>query len=314
MKAHQKKELFERECKAKESNILKFEGVEGFDVYNCSQPFIYKNKQYLYGRVERRSEWMRSWVQLFEEVDINHWKRVENSMIYQLEDPYITKIDEHYVMGGTHVQVAREDELRAYFGYFYYGKELENLKYFTTGPKNMKDIRLVQLKDVRIGVFSRPRSKELIEKYGSESLIGFTIINSLDELTAEVISNATIIPGLFGDLEWGGVNQAYLLGSGDIGVIGHLSYQDGDQSVYTVMSFVLDYENLKVHDYKIIATRKSFPEGPAKRDHLHDCCFPSGIVPIEGTDDCLLYSGIGDTQEGVVKISYPFKKYGRMEC
>ena len=312
MKAHQKKELFEVECKAKDSSILKFDGVDGFDVYNCSQPFIYKNKHYLYGRVERRSEWMRSWVRLFEEIGPNHWKLVENSMIYQLEDPYITKIDECYVMGGTHVQVSREDELRAYFGYFYYGKELENLKYFTTGPENMKDIRLVQLGDGRIGIFSRPRSKELIATYGSESLVGFTIIDSLDELTAEAITNAKIIPGLFGDLEWGGVNQAYLLENDDIGVIGHLSYQDGDQSVYSVMSFVLDYKNLKIHDYKIIATRKNFPEGPAKRNHLHDCCFPSGIVSIENTNDCLLYSGIGDTQEGVTRIKYPFKNYGEI--
>lgn len=173
----------------------------------------------------------------------------------------------------------------------------------------MKDIRLVQLGDGRIGVFSRPRSKELIATYGSEFLVGCTVIDSLDELTAEAITNAKIIPGLFGDLEWGGVNQAYLLENDDIGVIGHLSYQDGDQSVYSVISFVLDYENLKVHDYQIIATRKNFPEGPAKRDHLHDCCFPSGIVPIEGTDEYLLYSGIGDTQEGVVKINYPFKDY-----
>ena len=310
MKASQRKEIFEKMYQAKESNTLTFEGVDGFDVYNCSQPFVYKDKWYLFGRVERRSEWMRSWVQLFEEVSQNCWKKVENSMIYQLEDPYITKINDYYVMGGTHVQVSKEDELKAYFGYFYYGKELDDLKYFTTGPENMKDIRLVQLLDDRIGVFSRPRSKELIEQYGSESLVGFTIINSLDELTAEVISNAQIIPGLFSELEWGGVNQAYLLESGHIGVIGHLSYQSGQQSIYTVTSFVLDYENLEINDYKIIATRKSFPKGPAKREHLLDCCFPSGIIPIENSNNYMLYSGIGDTQEGITEISYPFEGYG----
>lgn len=310
MKAYQKKEIFEEEFKSKESSILTFEGVDGFDVYNCSQPFAYNNRQYLFGRVEKRNEWMRSWVLLFQEEGVNHWRKVENSMIYQLEDPYVTRIDDYYVMGGTHVQVSREDELEAYFGYFYYGEDIEDLKYFTTGPRNMKDIRLVQLSDGKIGVFSRPRSKELIKKYGSESLVGFTTINSLEELTADVISNAKIIPDLFGDLEWGGVNQAYLLESGLLGVIGHLSYESENQSVYTVISFVFDYENFEIHDYQIIATRSSFPSGPAKRNHLLDCCFPSGIAPIEDTDDCVLYSGIGDTQEGVTRIPYPFKAYG----
>lgn len=313
MKAHQRKELFEQEYTERESAILTFEGVEGFDVYNCSQPFEHNGIWYMFGRVERRIEWMRSWVYLFEKSGEYNWKKVENSMIYQLEDPYISKIQGKLVMGGTHVQVKKEDVLSAYYGYFYYGDELDNLKYFTTGPENMKDIRLVQLEDGRIGVFSRPRSKKIIEKYGSEALIGFTIINHLDELTADIIEQADILPNLFQELEWGGVNQAYLLDTGKIGAIGHLSYKENDQSIYMVMSFVLDPKTTQVYDYKIIATRKDFPSGPAKKAHLHECCFPSGIVCLEGNEDkCFLYSGIGDTQEGVVRIPYPFEGYGSL--
>ncbi|MGX7196453.1 DUF1861 family protein [Enterococcus olivae] len=311
MNAKDRKEKFEQNLDVQETSLLNFEGMEGWDVYNCSQPFFYKGKWYSYGRIERRKEWMRSWVRLFERTDQNRWSLVDDSMHYQLEDPYISFVHDQIVMGGTHVQVVEEDVLKSYFGYFYYGQDLEDLKYFTTGPENMKDIRLVELADRRIGVFSRPRNKKLIEQYGSESLIGFTIIDSLADLNAHVIENAEILPDLFGSLEWGGVNQAYLLDSGKIGVIGHLSYKEEDQSIYTVMSFVLEPETLVIANYKMIATSKSFAKAPEKRPHLKECCFPSGII-YHNEDYCTLYSGVGDTCEAVTKIEYPFKGYGKL--
>ncbi|MDT2739987.1 DUF1861 family protein [Enterococcus canintestini] len=312
MKADQRKREFEANVSNHpQADILTFSGVEEFDVYNCSQPFKIEKNWYLFGRVERRDEWMRSWVRLFIRVEKNHWTLVEDAMIYQLEDPYIAKIADDFVLGGTHVQVKQEDVLDAYYGYFYYGKQLDNLKYFTTGPKNMKDIRIVPLADGRIGVFSRPRDKELIATYGSEALIGFTIIDSLNELTADKINQAKILPNLFADLEWGGVNQAFLLDSGKIGVIGHLSFNQDDQSVYTIVSFVLNPLTLEIADYQIIATRSCYPTAPAKRAFLQDCCFPSGMI--YHTDDfCELYSGLGDTCEGVMVISYPFKGHGKI--
>ncbi len=103
---------------------------------------------------------------------------------------------------------------------------------------------------------------------------------------------------LFTDGEWGGCNQAYLLENGKVGVTGHLSYMsEGGISTYLNMSFVLAPDTLEVSDYKIIGTRNSFPGGPAKKAHLTDCAFTSGIVKRpDGRAD--LYSGIGDCQEG----------------
>ncbi|OTN77873.1 hypothetical protein A5886_002974 [Enterococcus sp. 8G7_MSG3316] len=308
MNVTQQKKIFELQHITNTGEILEFDGVPGFDVYNCSQPFIFNEEWYMYGRVEKRSEWMNSHVRLFKKRSELQWSLVNNAMIYQLEDPYITKIKNHIVLGGTHVQVKQENFLGAYYGYFYYGQELDNLKYFTTGPRNMKDIRIVELKDGRIGIFSRPRDTALIKKYGSESLIGFIVVDSLEELTAETIYQAPILPNLFENGEWGGVNQAYLLDSGKIGVIGHRAYKNGDQKVYTVISFVLDPITRQIDNYKIIATRKSFPKGPAKRSHLQDCCFPSGITIEKGK--CILYSGLGDCNEGIVEIPYPFKNDG----
>ncbi|MFD1908946.1 DUF1861 family protein [Paenibacillus rhizoplanae] len=82
--------------------------------------------------------------------------------------------------------------------FFYRGTDLHDLYYFTTGPNKMKDIRLVALADGRIGVFSRPRGSEVKGQYGSESMIGFTVIDKLEDLTADVIENAPYLHGIFG--------------------------------------------------------------------------------------------------------------------
>lgn len=295
---------------------LTFHGVEGYDVYNCSIPFEWDGKPYIFGRVERRAEWARSWVRLFENTGQDDWTLVPDSMVYQLEDPYIAKIGGELVLGGTHVRY-KSGKVDTYYGYFYRGTDLNDLYYFTTGPHHMKDIRLVQLADGRIGVFSRPRNEEIMKRFGCESQIGFAIIDKLEDLTGDVIEQAPYIPGIFAEGEWGGCNQAYLLESGLIGVIGHKSYNeprgDGSVSVYLNISFVFDPAKHEAIEAKIIATRPCYPDGPAKKPNLVDCAFTSGIVMRpDGKVD--LYSGIGDTEEGRVVIDYPFVDFGRLRA
>ncbi len=298
-----------------ESALLAFRGVDGFDVYNCSIPFQWNGKRFLFGRVERREEWARSWVRLFEETGKDEWTLVPDSMIYTLEDPFVSIINHELVLGGTSVQY-EAGRVSTYFGYFFRGSDLQDLRYFATGPKKMKDIRLVQLADGRIGVFSRPRGEEVKGKYGSESMIGFTVINSLDELTSETIAHAPYIPDIFGHGEWGGVNQAYLLDSGKIGIIGHICYRgqndDGDGlKVYMNMSMVFDPQTRMAEDLRLIGTRTCYPPGPAKKPDLADCAFTSGIVMrADGKAD--LYSGIGDCQTGRLTIDYPFAGHGKI--
>ncbi len=309
----EKRYLFEANKRIYESAKLTFRGITGFDVYNVSIPFEWQGKRYIYGRVEKRSEWARSWVRLFEESGQDEYTLVRDSMIYQLEDPYVSIIDDTLVLGGTHVRY-QQGNVDTYNGYFYKGKDLNDLYYFTTGPEYMKDIRLVQMPEGRIGVFSRPRGEEVRRKFGSESLIGFAVIGSLDELTAEVIENAAYIPGLFDKDEWGGCNQAYYLDSGMIGVIGHICYKSADENgtqilTYMNMSFVLDPATNEAKNVQIIGTRSCYPDGPAKKQDLIDCAFTAGIeMRTDGKVD--LYSGIGDTEVGRIVIDYPFEGSG----
>ena len=299
----------ERAQKVYDSNTLSFHGVEGFDVYNCSIPFCWEGKEYIYGRVEKREEWARSWVRLFEKTGKDDYTLVKDHMIYQLEDPYISIIHGEMILGGTHVR-KRSGKIDTYYGYFYRGTDLNDMTYFTTGPDYMKDIRLVELANGKIGVFSRPRNEEIKKKYGTGSMIGFAVIDTLEELTDEIILSAKPIECIFDKDEWGGCNQAYLLADGTIGVIGHQCYtqpvEEGEAlAVYVNISLEFDPVTFKVKNRKIIGSRSSYPEGPAKVPNLIDCTFTSGItLRDDGRAD--LYGGIGDTMEGRIVIEYPF--------
>jgi hypothetical protein len=311
----EQRKFFEETKQLYESTKLTYLGVEGYDVYNPSIPFEWEGKMYMFGRVEHRHEWARSWVRLFENTGKDEWTLVPDSMIYQLEDPYVQCIGDTLVLGGTHVRY-KQSKIDTFYGYFYRGTNIHNMYYFTTGPDYMKDIRLVELLDGRVGVFSRPRNEEVRKRFGSESMIGFAVVDSLDELTAEVIENATYIPGLFDNDEWGGCNQAYMLDSGMIGVIGHKSYktlnEDGSQILsYMNFSFVFDPEKHEAKDVKIIATRPCYPPGPAKTPELVDCAFTAGIV-MRNDGKVDLYSGIGDCEVGRIVIDYPFEGYGKI--
>ena len=306
----EKKERFEREHAPRTGTVLTFHGTEGYDVYNCSVPFEKDGETYIFGRVERREEWASSHARLFRRTGEDEYAVVPESMIYPLEDPFVSVIQGEIVLGGTHVR-KRCGRIDTYYGYFYRGTDLMNLTYFTTGPDYMKDIRLVELADGRIGVFSRPRNPEIEKKYGSASMIGYTEIDTLDELTDDVILNAEPIPGIFAAGEWGGCNQPILLPDGKIGIVGHQSYTErrGESSlaVYLNTAFTFDPATFSVSPVRIIGTRGSYPELPAKKPELIDCAFTSGIVlRPDGKAD--LYSGIGDVGEGRTVIDYPFEE------
>lgn len=84
------------------------------------------------------------------------------------------------IFGGTHIRKSN-CFVTSYCGFFYRGSPF-NLRYFTAGPNNMKDIRTVQLADKQIGVFSRARTTNY-------ACIGFGVINCIEELSMQSILN-----------------------------------------------------------------------------------------------------------------------------
>lgn len=295
------KEAFERDQLKDTGIMLRFEGVDGYDVYNCSVPFREGDGWYIYGRVERRTEWANSQVRLFERIAPDTYAAVKDAPVYALEDPFVQWIDGELVLGGTHVRKDAQGGVATYWCDFYRGRGTRDLSLFATGPDRMKDVRLIALEGGGVGVFSRPKGAD-------GASIGYTEIPSLDALTEQVIQGAPAIENLMAVDVWGGCNQCYRLADGRIGVIGHMSYTDvprGNLAVYTNVSFIFDPAARAVSSLQVIATRRSYPDFPAKLPKLLDCAFTSGILPrADGRVD--LYSGIGDTAEGRIAIDNPF--------
>jgi len=246
------KEKFELTKKVYESKLLRFKGVDGFDVYNCSVPFTFKGRTLMFGRVERFNEWVESNAVLFEKTGKDEYTRVLDSMTWNLEDPFIVKIHGEMIFGGTHV-TKNAGNVTDYCCEFYKGSP-DDLKYFTSGPSAMKDIRLIELANGKIGVFTHFRTE-------GSCLTGFVVIDNIKQLSAEVINSARLINHRpFGDA-WGGPNQVYLLSSGKLGCISHYGYlldrsEDVQLRVYCATSYVFDPDTYDVHDFKIIGTRR----------------------------------------------------------
>lgn len=292
-----------------EKALLTFNGVDGYDVYNPSIPFRIGGEEYMFGRVEKRQLWASSVTRLFIKTGDDEWTLHKYAQSYPLEDPFIALIKGELILGGTHVK-KYAGVAAGYSCYFYRGLPDAPL-YFTSGPDGMKDIRLLDMKNGKIGVFSRPRRAF---DTGEHSQVGFVLIDDISELVPDVVENAPYIKGLFGVGEWGGANQAYLLESGKVGVIGHTAFsqkrRDGiTYQVYCTTAFVIDPLTRELLDNKLIATAACYPDCPPKRPQLADCVFTSGIVR-RPDGRCDLYGGVRDTFSGRVVIDYPFEGFG----
>ena len=308
MNAKELREEFRRRNSVRGGALLTFEGMDGYDVYNCSVPFAWQGERFLFGRVERREDFANSVTFLFRETGEDRYAPVDGAVVYPLEDPHVAFIGDEIILGGTHVRKCR-GRIDTFYGYYYRGRDLRFLSHFTCGPANMKDIRLVELPSGQVGVFTRPRNKQIARKYGSEAVVGFAVLDSVDELDSGVAGRARVIEGLFDEGEWGGCNQCYALRDGRIGVIGHRCYKEntprGVLQVYLNISFIFDPATFAVSGMRVIGEKASYPPTPYMLPYLEDCAFTSGIVMRpDGKAD--LYSGLGDVAQGRIVIDPPF--------
>lgn len=282
---------------------LSFEGVNNKDVYNITAPFKYGEDTLIIGRVEERKSEMSEAI-FFKRMDDDRWIKKNDMPTLKLQDPFITKVNDEFILGGVEIRYKEDNEnIIRYKTVFYKGNDLNKLKRFAEGPELMKDIRLVQLSSGKILVFTRPKN----ESEGAN--IGYLILNSLDELSAESILNAKLLKNQFSKAEWGGANCLYELSNGLIGVLGHIAKFDehGNRHYYSA-SFAFNVKTGQALPMKIIAIRKNFEGGAYKRKDLIDVIFSGGIVR-RSDGKAELYCGVSDAEAHRIVIDDPFIEY-----
>lgn len=287
--------------KIKSIKKLKFSNVRNKTVYNITAPFKYESKTYLLGRAENPKDEI-SLICFFRKTDSNYAPD-ESFQHFELEDPALTKIGENYVLSGIETKMNSKGNLK-WRTVFFKGHDLRRLRRFTAGPWGMKDIRLIQLQNDKIAVFTRPQGKK-----GRRGKIGYTELASLSELKPRKLVSANIIKGLFSRGEWGGANDLLLLRSGKIGILGHIARFSKDKNkFYYPMVFAYDPLTHKTSTIRLIGRRAELPEGDAKQPDLYNVVFPGGIIRKKG-DLSTVYVGVADAESYEITIEDPFKYY-----
>ena len=282
---------------------VRFVGVDGCDVYNTTAPFNHDGKSFIAGRVEPRETELAT-VVFFEQRPDGAWEPSAGTPRFEgLQDPCFTVVAGELVVGGVRSPVELTDGRRSYRMEFYRGRTLAELRRFLVGPDGMKDIRLIELPNRRVAVFTRPQGA-----VGGRGKIGYTVVSTLADLRADVIESAPLFPGQFLDEEWGGANEIHVLANGKLGVLGHIArFDEREHRHYYGMVFSVD-ENGVPTPLRIIAQRSMFPPGPSKRDDLADVIFSGGLVR-HGDGTATLFAGISDVETAYIRIPDPFAEF-----
>jgi hypothetical protein len=272
-------------------------GIDGLDGYNPSNPVRDAGGPVVYVRVEPREVEFTAQSTPFRPDGIDQWTIDPSLPVLHLEDPAVTMVDSRFVLGGISVE-QRADGGAVWRQRFLQGRSLQELHEFAEGPDFMKDVRLIEYDDGIIGVFTRPWGPET-----DRAQIGYTEIARLEDLTAETLAAAPRLETQPIQGQWWGANTLYDLGGGCVGVLGHMARLSPQGRHYHAITFVFDRHRREiVRGPRVIATRSSFPQGPARAPDLEDVVFPSWIDRDRG----LLYCGLSDARIGVVPIEDPF--------
>ena len=283
-----------------DSCILNISSGDKRDVYNIAAPIDYFGQTMIPGRVEARDS-EDAEIQLFEETAQGWVPSIKDPAFVGLQDPCATVIGGKLVLGGVRFPCIFGDGSEGWQMDFYQATEKGRFDLLFSGPKKMKDIRLMELADGRILVLTRPQGEK-----GGAGRIGYVVVDSLADVTIEAIDAAPLLDGLCEENEWIGANEAHLLANGKVGVLGHVAYfGEAGQRHYYAMAFVLDADTGAVTKPEIIGRRADFPEGPAKRPDLVDVLFSGGLIRL-GNGRARLYVGLSDAQAGSVEIADPF--------
>ena len=295
-------EEFKQKGQKLEGRKLQFTGIGDRDVYNITAPFWDQEELVIAGRVEARDS-EESAVYFFVEED-GIWSPRPGTPVFRLQDPFVTRIGGELIFGG--VETFPHPSVPGSLGWrtnLYRGTTMAGLKKFASGPDGVKDLRVVELANGKIGVFTRPQGE-----MGGRGTIGFTVVETLEHLTLSAIHNAPLLEQFVPE-EWGGANEVHLLENELLGVLGHIACFDHEGARhYYPMVFCLDPDNLETSPMRLIATRADFPDGPSKRPDLEDVVFSGGLRRLSN-GRATFYAGISDAEAHCLDMADPFLEF-----
>lgn len=289
------------EPKPPEGEIVVLTGVGRHDAYNPSAPIPDGSHPFIYARVEPRDDEFSSWSMPFRQDGAGSWDLEEDLPIFFLQDPFTCVIHGALVVGGVRV-VAKVRERVIFRTVFLRGQSPAGLEEFAQGPLYMKDVRLVELDDGAVGVFTRP-----LGGAAGRGQIGYTEVPGLEALTTQTMGAAPMLETQPIADHWWGANHVYALGGDFLGILAHIAKLEGNDRHYYPIAFVFDRRKRTIVDGPaIIAERSCFPSYTAKRPELRDVVFPSWIDRERG----MLLAGLSDSAIGLINVGDPFKRWG----
>lgn len=284
-----------------------------FETYNPSAVFINPPDTYRAVRVDSSDGRTKSIIFKYKNGGLEPY--LERT--FDLEDPFASNIDGEIVFGGVQVKKSLDNEGRVVSHWrtiLYRGKTILELKPFFTGPKQMKDIRLIKRLDGKIGVYTRPRSPGN-EALGGDGQIGYREFESLDVLgessaSSLEIQNAPLLSFRFPKGRWGGVNHVQVLKDGKYQgwnlLLIHKAYKDNSLH-YCAGGLIHNPDTGQIVDLGTLVKRSDLPPGPwkeqEKNDYFKDVYF--------GTDLELkgkiweITGGMSDAESGAKEIENP---------
>ena len=309
--------------------LLDFGIPPDIDIYNSSAP-IWDGHHWLQIVREEKGDQFTSQLTFFSQVSGNKYRREvdvsnlsELSIGYICQDPANAWIQQNLVI--TQVEVDPQSlndtsqDTRLHSA-IYAGENLNNLRLIARSPDRMKGVRLVELQDGKIAVFTRPQSPGDPDR-GGLGKIGLTVVESLDQINTDVLAAAPLIPELFSedDEEWRGVNHVRLLPNGDLAVLAHIarfekSEIDHSKGYYPYF-FTLDPITLRVENQQLLAKVADFRlngQIKAKLPELENVSYPSALLfPNDDiTSSYAIYmSGMKDSKMAAICIPNPLDSW-----
>lgn len=284
-----------------------FQGTDD-DVYNISAPFDSLGKTYIAGRIEPRNSEVSA-VGFFKATGAVYVLDQTILPIPLFQDPAVQTVNGMILIGGTAIRTDQhhQERITGWNTAFYAGIAINQLVRIADAPNGMKDVRVIGYKN-RIAVFTRPQGG-----LAGPGKIGFVMFDTLADLSPQTIAKAVMLHDHFCENEWGGANALEVLANGWIGVLGHISRRDHENRLhYAAMTFAFNPFSLETRGMKVIAERRDFVSGPAKREDLHDVIFPGGLIRQQDSK-AILYAGVSDCEAHRLWIRDPFLEYEQYE-